>query len=195
MNLIKINLANRHLVGRVVEIILKQLKVAFENLVDQMHRHIVKIVFNIVQPLRPMAFTLVEARDFLKTDLMRRLYGVEYFLHPVVELFGPKNVVITPAIGHKCAHMSRHRTPVNVRVHRAPPSDGIPCKEQKSPEALNLVKLFLTIVATHFDPVFLDQKGHKVAPIAAAIALNPTNFVKKARKNARVRVSHTSKRI
>ena len=100
MNLIKINLADRHLVGRIVEIILKQLEVAFENLVDQMHRKIVEIIFNIVQPLRPMAFTLVEARDLLKTDLMRRLDCVEYFLHPVIELFGPKNIVIAPAIGH-----------------------------------------------------------------------------------------------
>ena len=142
-----------------------------------------------------MAFTLVEARDLLKTDLMRRLDCVEYFLHPVVELFGPKNIVIAPAIGHKRAHMSRHGTPVNVWVHRAPPSDGIPSKQQKAPEALDLVKLFLAIVPTHFDPVFLDQKGHKVSAIAAAIALNPTNFVKKAGKNARIRVPHTGKCI
>ena len=46
MNFIKINLADRHLIRRIVEIIFEQLEVTLEDFTDQVHRQIVEIILN-----------------------------------------------------------------------------------------------------------------------------------------------------
>ena len=56
MHLVQIDLAEGHLVGGVVEIVAEELEILFVHLAHQMHRQIVKEVFDEVQPLGPMAF-------------------------------------------------------------------------------------------------------------------------------------------
>ena len=46
MNFIKINLADRHLIRRIVEITFEQLEVTLEDFTDQVHRQIVGIILN-----------------------------------------------------------------------------------------------------------------------------------------------------
>lgn len=53
VDLIQINLADRHLVGRIVEIIFEQLEIALVDFPDQMPRQIVKIILDRMQPLGP----------------------------------------------------------------------------------------------------------------------------------------------
>ncbi len=74
--------------------------------------------------------------------------------------------------------MTRYRRPVNVRLHRPPPADGVAGKQQEPAKRLDLVELFLAILAANLDPVFIDQHRHKIAAIAFAVALNAADLVK-----------------
>lgn len=66
---------------------------------------------------------------------------------------------------------------MDVWIHRAAPADGVAGEQKEASEAFDLVKILLAVIAADLDPVFLDQQGDKVAPIAFAVSLNAANLV------------------
>jgi len=78
-----------------------------------------------------MTFTFVEARGLGEVNRVGRLDIFENNLHSLVELLGPENVIIAAAIGNECGDVARHRGPVNVRIHRTAPADGIAREEHR----------------------------------------------------------------
>ena len=72
---------------------------------------------------------------FVKAGHLGQIYGMGRFNraqhggHASIEIFGPKNVVIPPAIMDKGADMPRHGRPMNVRLHRPTPAYGIAGKQ------------------------------------------------------------------
>ena len=83
---------------------------------------------------------------------------------------------------------------MDVWVHRATPANGIASEKQKAPQAFDLVKLFLAVLAPDLDPVFLHQQRHQVAAIAPAVPLDAADLIEEAGQNARIRVSHACER-
>ena len=90
----KVDLARRHLVCRIVEIVFEQLEILFEDLAHQMHRQIVKVILDRMRPLGPVALAFVEPGDRRQINLMRRVHGIEHLLHAAVKLLGPKDIIV-----------------------------------------------------------------------------------------------------
>ncbi len=82
MDFLKVELARRHLVGGVLEIIAEELEVFFVDLEHKVHRQIVEIVLDRMRPLGSVAFALVEAGNLFQIDLVRRLDRIEPFCIP-----------------------------------------------------------------------------------------------------------------
>lgn len=68
MNFIQINFTNWHLVRWIFEVIFEHFEIAFEDLKDQMHRHIVEIIFNWVRTFRAMPYAFIKAGDGFKIN-------------------------------------------------------------------------------------------------------------------------------
>ena len=106
MNLVKVDFAKGHLVGRVLEVVSENPEILFVDLVDDMHRQIVKIVLDRMRALGAVAFAFVEAGNTGQIDRVFRRDIVQHALHSVVEILGPENAVIAPAIGNECRNMT-----------------------------------------------------------------------------------------
>ena len=111
MNFIKINLADRHLIRRIVEIIFEQLEVTLEDFTDQVHRQIVEIILNRMRAFRAVAFTFIEAGNGLQINGIGCLDRVEDILHVVVKAFGPDDLAIGAAVDDKGADVTRLTRP------------------------------------------------------------------------------------
>ena len=98
MHLGQIDRRQWHLVGRIVEIILEQLEIAFVDFPHQMHRQIVKIIFNRVQAFGAVALAFVELRDLFQINFMRGFDVFQNLPHAFVKFLGEKDLVIAPAI-------------------------------------------------------------------------------------------------
>ena len=77
--------------------------------------------------------------------------------------------------------MARHGRPVNVRVHRAAPADGVAGKEQEAAEAGDLVELLLSVVAAD-----LNEAGGKETVELVEKAGGEALFVKADRQETLV---------
>ena len=195
MDFIQINLTDRHLVSGVFEVVLEQFEIAFVDFIDQMHRKIVKVVLHGVQSLWSVSFGFVEAWNFVQVHFFWSFDAFKDMLPALIELFGPKDVVVPPAVVDQRGNMPRRSRPVNVGVHRTPPANGVSGKQQEAAEALDLVKGFFTVFASNLDPVFLHQHWYHIAAIAPTVSLNAANFVKKRLQNACVGIADAGKGI
>ena len=155
MHLVQIDLGQRHLVGRVVEVIFEQLEIAFVDFPHQMHRQVVEVILDRMQALGSVALAFVEAGDVLQHDGMFRRDVVQNDLHAIVEFLGEEDVVVSPAVHDEGRDMARHRRPVDVRLHRFLEADGVAGEQQEAPEAGDLVELLLAVVAADLDPGLL----------------------------------------
>ena len=142
-----------------------------------------------------MAFAFVEFGDLFQVHLVLGCNVSKHMLHACVKIFGEKDVVIAATVDNVGRYMPRHGRPVNVRLHRFAPADGIARKQQEAAERGDLVKLCCPIIPAHVDAVFLGQQRHHIAAIAFAIALHAANFVKERGQNTRVRIAHTGECI
>ena len=127
---------------------------------------------------------------------MGHLDIVEHGLHGGVEILGPEDVVVAPAIDHEGRDMAGYGRPVDVRV----PSGGasgssrarragnagncgsgrIPrCRRDRRPRC----------------PYFLDQERDEIAAIALAVALDAADLVEKAGQDAGVGGSHAGEGV
>ena len=137
----QINGRGRHFVGRIVEIVVEQLEIAFVDFPHQMHRQIVKIILDRMQPLRPVTFAFVEPGDLFQINFMSGFDVFQNQPHAFIEFLGEKDVVIAPPVHNVGRNMPRHCRPVNVGLHRFFEPDGVTGEQQKPPETGNLVKL------------------------------------------------------
>ena len=171
-----------------MEVILEQIEIPFVDFILQMHREILKVIFNRVRALGAVAFAFVETGDFGQINFIGCFDSVQNVLHAVVEFLGPENFVVAPAVDVERADMAGHGRPVNVRIHRATVFDGVACEQQEPAEGFDLVELKSVFGRSDLDAVFLDQQRNKVAKVPFAIALNAADFVKEQRQDAGVRV-------
>ena len=124
-----------------------------------------------------MAFAFVEAGDLLEIDLVLGFDVLQHRGHASIKILGKEDLVITPTVHDEGRDMARHGRPVDVRLHRFFPADGVAGEQEEAAEAGNLVKLLLAVLAAHFDAVFLNEKRHEVAAIAFAVALDAADLV------------------
>lgn len=73
LDLVEINLSDRHFIPRVFDIIFEEIEIPLVDLVDQMHREIVEIVFDRMRAFEAVALAFVEARGVVEMD---RAWGV-----------------------------------------------------------------------------------------------------------------------
>lgn len=106
VHFVQIDLANRHLVGRIVEVVFEQRKVPMIDFLHQVHGHVVKVVFDGMRALGAMPFGFVEPRYIGQIDRDGRADGVQHLAHSVVELLGPEDLVVAPAIHDEGADMT-----------------------------------------------------------------------------------------
>lgn len=178
VNFVKINLTSRHLIGGVFKIVFEDTEVFFVHFVDQMHRHIVELICNGMGAFWSVPFAFVKAWDPGEIDGMGSLGVVEHVLHAGVEIFGPENFVVAPTVHDERRDVAGHGGPMDVRLHRAAPADGIAGEKQEPPKALDLVEFETVFRIADFNSIFLDQERDKIAAIVFAVALDTTDFVK-----------------
>ena len=195
VDLFQVDFCHGHFVAGILEIVFEEVEIAFVDFIDQMHRQVVEIGLDRVGAFGAVAFGFVEAGNRLEVDLVPGLDRAQHLAHAVIEFFGPENLVVAATVDDECRDMARHGGPVNIRLHRAFPADGVAGKEQESPKALDLVEVLLTVVAPHLDPVFLDDGRHQLAAIAAAVALDAADLVKERGQDAGIGIAHAGKGV
>mgnify|MGYP000934963740 CR=1 FL=1 len=189
MDLIQINLTYGHLITRIFKVVFEQVKIAFVDFVDQMHREVVKVVFNRMRALGAVPFAFVKPGDFFEVDRVRGLDRVQHVAHAVVERLRPDDFIVFAAIHNEGADVAGLAGPVDVRVHWAAPTDGVTGEQQEATETRNLIEFLLSIVSTNLDPVFLDQKWDQIATVAFAVTLNSADLVKERTEDSGVRIT------
>ena len=146
-----------------------------------------------MRPPGSVAFAFVETRDRGQIDGMGRVDRIQNLLHPGIEILGPEDPVIAPAIHDEGRDMARHGRPVDVRLHRAAPPDAVAGKQKEPAERADLVELVLALGTADLDPVFLHQHRDEVPAIPVAVALDPADLVKERRQDPRIRVPDAGK--
>ena len=92
---------------------------------DQVHRQIVKVIFDWMRTFWSVLFTFVKTRNRFKIHSMWRFDIGQHIRHAFIELFRPNDFVILAAIHDKPAEVIGHCSPVNVRVHWTAEPNGI----------------------------------------------------------------------
>ena len=142
-----------------------------------------------------VTFAFVEAGDFLEINLVRGFDVLQHRSHASIKVFGKEDLVIAPTVHDEGRDMPRHGRPVDVRLHRFFPADGVAGEQKKAAEAGDLVKLLLAVLAAHVDAVFLNEERHEVATIAFAVPLDAADLVKERRQDPGIGVAHASEGI
>ena len=63
VHFIQINFADWHFIGWILRVVFEQIKITFADFIDQVHREIVKVIFDKVCTFWPVPFAFVKAWD------------------------------------------------------------------------------------------------------------------------------------